>query len=109
MSRRLFDYDPDSLTTTWFEDTDDGFRLITTQDAEPVLEANKALRGGSGREHWKGDFRLEATVPFTVLLKWAEEDGVPPGMVFSDEYARRIVRRLNDSDFRNFKTADVRI
>jgi hypothetical protein len=109
MSRRLFDHDPDSGTTVWFDPTDEGFNLTTEQDVAPILDRNKALAGGSGKEHWKGDFRLEASIPNSILLKWAVEDGVPPDMVFSDEYASRIVRRLNDPDYRHFKTANVRV
>lgn len=109
MSRRLFDHDPDTGTTTWFEDTDEGFNLITEQDLAPILDRNKSL--AADKSHWKagGDWRLEASIPSIILLKWATEDGIPPDMVFSDEYAKKLVRRLNDPDYRHFKTADVRI
>ena len=110
MSRRIFDYDEFTGEITWYEDTDEGFNLITENpDISPILDRNKAMRGGSGKEHWKGDFRLEASIPNIVLLDWATKDGVPAEMIYSDEYAKKISRRLNDPDYKHFKTADVRI
>lgn len=110
MARRIFDYDEFTGEITWYDDTDDGFTLTTeAPDLSPILDRNKALAGGSGRDHWKGDFRLEASIPNIVLLDWATKDGVPAEMIYSDEYAKRIARRLNDPDYRHFKTADVRI
>lgn len=110
MARRIFDYDEFTGEITWYEDTDDGFNLITeSPDISPILDRNKAMRGGSGKDHWTGDFRLEASIPNIVLLDWATKDGVPAEMIYSDEYAERIARRLNDSDFKHLKTADVRI
>ena len=44
-----------------------------------------------------------------MLLDWATKDGVPAEMIYSDEYAKKITRRLNDPDYKHFKTADVRI
>lgn len=104
-----FAYDEDSGLFVEYEDTDDGFNLHYRQDHEPVIERNKALAGGSGRDHWKGDFRLEASIPNILLIKWATEDGIPAEMIFSDEYASKICRRLNDPDYRHLKCADVRI
>lgn len=109
--KRLFDYDALTGTSTWFVDDpeNDGFRLVTETDVEPILDSNKAL--AADKSHWKagGDMRLEASIPMTVLLDWATKDGVPMDMVFSDEYAKKIVGRLNSSEFRSFKTADVTI
>ena len=110
MAKRIFDYDEYTGEITWYEDTDTGFNLVTqSPDLSPILDRNKSLAGGSGRDHWKGDFRLEASIPNIVLLDWATKDGVPAEMIYSDEYAKRIAKRLNDPDYKHFKTADVRI
>lgn len=109
MARRIFDFDEFTQEITWYDDTADGFSLSRTVDVEPIIERNKALAGGSGKENWKGDLRLEAQIPLILLLKWAEEDGVPGDKIYSQEYTPRIVSKLNDPDYRHLKTADVRI
>jgi len=109
MAKRIFDYDEFTGQITWYEDTDDGYTLTTECDLAPIIDRNKALQGGNGREHWQGDFRLEASIPNLILLDWATKDGVPADKVYSDEYAERIARRLNDPDYKFLKTADVRI
>lgn len=109
MSGEIFDFNPDTGATTYYIDdpANDGFTLKTVIDAEPLLDANHEL--SADWSTWRGDMRLEARIPAIVLLDWARQDGVPPNMVFSDEYAERVNRRLNSSEFRRFKTADVRI
>lgn len=110
MSRRVFDVDPNTGAVTWFhDDPGGGFHLQTEMDLSPILDANKEI--AADKSHWRhgDDFRLEARIPNIVLLDWATKDGVPPHMVYSSEYAKKIVSRLNSSEFHAFKTADVRI
>lgn len=110
MSKRLFDIDPLTNTKTWFVSTDEGFNLITETDVEPILESNKAKQS-MGREYYAKDKDMwrVASIPNIVLLQWATELGIPPTHVYSNEFAEVIAKRINNSDFRNFKTADVRI
>ncbi len=110
MSKRFFDYDPLTGTTEWFEATDDGFRIYTEMDAAPILDLN-AHKRSMGREYYAADkdFWRVASVPNIMLIKWATDMGVPVDKVYSDEFAEIITRKLNDSEFRNLKTADVRI
>lgn len=107
MDRILFDHDAATGTRTYFEGTGDGgFTLTSEADCAPVIDANKALSGGSGREHWKGEYRKEASIPSIILLKWLNEDGI---QWWTPEGQERIVRKLNDPDWRYLKTADVTI
>lgn len=106
--RRLFDADPDTGETVWFEPTEDGgFTLQHEQDCEPILDHNQALRS-TGDDAWKagGDYRLEASIPNTVLMKWLVEDGIK---FWTPEGMQRIVKRVNDSDWRHLKTFNGRI
>lgn len=106
--KRLLSYDPTTgISETFVSGEGDSFHVVSSQDVEPILDHNKRLQ--NTREKWRGDLRLEASIPLTMLLDWAIRDGVPPGMVFSDEYAAKIARRLNDPDYRYLKCADVRI
>lgn len=116
MSKRILDYDPLTGIIDWFHDDDDPetFHVTQTQDVEPWVEHMKKLQnygGGDGKSYWRsgGDFRHEATVPNIMLMKWALEDGIPPDKVYSDEFAQRITKRLNDPDYRAFKTGNFTI
>lgn len=107
MGRILFDHDPITGTSTYFEgDGQGGYTLHTVADCEPVLDHNKALSGGGGREHWKGDVRLEASIPNVILMKWLAEDGIE---WWTPEGQERIVRKVNDAEWRYLKTANVTI
>lgn len=110
MSKRFLSHDPYTGITEYFEATPEGFNVHSVQDVEPILEMNKAKQR-AGRAYYAQDKDMwrVASIPMTVLLDWAVKDGVPPGMVFSNEYADRIARRLNSSEFRDLKTADVNI
>lgn len=106
--KRVLSHDPETgITETFVSGEGDSWHIISSQDAEPIIEHNKRLQRTP--EKWRGDLRIEASIPLTLLLKWAVDDGVPPSMVFSDEYAGKIMRRLNDPDYRFLKTADVRV
>jgi len=113
--KRILDYDEYTGIITWFhgDDDPDTFHTSTTQDVEPFVEANKARQNydGDGKGYWRsgGDFRHEATVPMNILMQWAEMDGIPADKVFSSEFTERIVRRLNDPEWRAFKTGNFRI
>ncbi len=111
MSKRFFDYDPLTGKTEWFEDLGkDGFAIHSEMDVEPILEANKA-RQSMGRAYYAKDPDMWhlASVPNILLLQWAQEYGIPPDKVFSDEFAEITGRKLASSEFRYLKTADVRL
>ena len=110
MSKRLFDYDPLTGQTEWFEATDDGFKIYTEMDAAPILDLN-ARKRAEGRSYYAADKDMwkVASVPNIMLIKWATELGVPVDKVYSDEFAEIVTRKLNDSEFRKLKTADIRI
>lgn len=107
--KRIFDIDRETGVITYFESTDEGFNLYTVQDVQPTLDLNRELR--SDKSYWRagGDMRFVASVPEIVWLKWAMEDGVPASFVFSQEYMKRVAAKLESSDWKNLKTADVRI
>lgn len=109
--KRLFSVNPDTGNKTFFEATDDGgFMLHTVGDVEPILEGNKIKRG-QGRAFYARDPDMwkVGSIPNIVLLKWAEDAGLPASKMFSAEMDEIAGRRLNDADYRAFKTADVRI
>lgn len=110
MSKRLFDYDPFTGVTQWFEATDKGFNLHSEADVAPILDEN-ARKRSAGRAYYAKDKDMwkVGSVPNIVMLQWATELGIPPDRVYSDEFAGIIAKKLACSDFAKLKTADVRI
>lgn len=110
--RRLFDHDPLSGITQWYEETDDGagFRIYSEQDCAAILEENKRKRA-AGRAYYAKDPDLwkVASVPLILHLKWAEEQGIPGGQMFGPEMAEVCGKKLNDPDYRHLKTADITV
>ncbi len=98
--KRLLSRDPLTGIETYYHDNQDGkIHLETVQDLEPYLRANKELQKETfdkRKEVWP-----VATVPNTILLKWAHEAGVDFG---SKEHGEVIKKRLNDPDNRAFRT-----
>lgn len=107
-TKRLIDHDADTGESVWFEsDGDDGFHLHHEQDCTPILNDNAVLRN-TGLDAWRAgdDFRKEASIPNGLLMKWLAEEGIE---FWKPEGMQRIVKKLNDPEYRYLKTADVRI
>ena len=105
MTRTLFDHNPVTGVTIWWEDTDDGFLLHYEQDAEPVLDLNHAKQM-EGRSFYAADPDLwkVASIPVNVLNDWAIRYGID---INNPDHADRVARMLNDVDYRKLKTADI--
>ena len=71
----------------------------TTQDVEPILERNRALRGESQRSDWG---RHVATIPNVVVVTWLNEQyaaGNTRLRIFSPEFNELVARKLEDPDW----------
>lgn len=103
--KRLFDHDPLTGVTTWYEDTDTGFNLKYEQDSEDILELNKAKQK-MGREYYAQDDEMwrVASIPVIVQMKWMVEKGVD---VLNPDHWPAVKRLLNDPEWRYLKTAEV--
>lgn len=79
-------------------DADGRIIVRSRQEADPILEANKAEmnHGRRGRE-----WRKVATVPNNIIHKWLQE-GID---IFSGEHQEAVARKLNDPDNRYLRTA----
>jgi hypothetical protein len=76
----------------------------TTQDVEPILERNKALRGEPQKRDWG---RHVATIPNVILVKWLNEEharGNTGLRLFTVEFDALIKRKLADPDWAYLKT-----
>jgi hypothetical protein len=106
MSKRLFDYDPETGIRIDFEDTGgDSFALHYSQDAEPILEENK-LKQSAGRDYYAHDKDMwrVASIPILVQYKWMTEHGVD---IMNKDHWPKVRQLLNSSDYRYLKTAEI--
>jgi len=78
--------------------------VVRTQDVEPILGHNKALRTMEQRSDWG---RHVASVPNVILEKWLNDEwqrGNVNMQFGSDEYYEMVERKLQDPQYREFRT-----
>ncbi len=96
------------LSTDWIDEPDGTVTIETYQDVGPILEANKRQYNDHGDARTPGKMNFDglhkvASLPETVLQQWIRED---------PEVARKpklLFQKLNDPEFRYFKTTPVRL
>jgi hypothetical protein len=77
---------------------------VTTQDVEPILEHNAALRGEAQRGAWG---RHVATVPNVILVRWLNEEyarGNGELRMFTPEFYALVARKLEDPEWAHLRT-----
>lgn len=82
------------------------FVVETTQDAEPILDANK-LAFNSARTDWKGDMHHVASIPATIIEETCRVKQIPyrEFMKAQTDRAQRAWKELlNAREFRYFRT-----
>jgi len=76
---------------------------VMSQDVEPTLERNKALRG----QTQKCDFgRHVASVPNVILVQWLNEEyarGNTELRMFTPEFNELVARKLADPDWKHLR------
>ena len=83
-----------------------GVDIKMVADVQPVLDANKAMRNHNDGYSPSRELRRVAHIPNWLRLKWINEEGWD----YQDpQYADRLARKLNDSDWSDLRTADGRL
>lgn len=102
--KRLLDFDPWSGLKTWhdYDEASDTTTIAYEQDAQPVLERNKALANDTSDK--LGDMALVASIPPSVILKWRIEKGVD---VYNPDHAKAVNRLLDDPEWRYLKCREI--
>lgn len=80
------------------------FTVERVQDVEPIIEHNKLLQTIEQKSDWG---RHIASVPNVVLEKWlneAWENGNTNMQFGSEEFYQMVERKLQDPDYRAFRT-----
>jgi hypothetical protein len=98
-------YDPESGLRVEYEDTPEGCLLHYSQDAEPILELNKAKQS-AGRAYYARDPDMwkVASIPIGVQMKWLIEYGID---IYNEDHWPGVRRLLNDPEWRYLKTAEI--
>ena len=89
------------------EATEDGKMAIhSTQDVYSILEYNKAQLTENNGYNWDKSMRRCASIPHSLRLKWLIEEGWD---AWNPDHEDMLNRKLNDSDFRDLRTAPGRV
>jgi hypothetical protein len=96
------------VSTDWIDEPDGTVTIETYQDAEQILEDNKRRYNAHGDSRTFGKinsdgFHKAASIPVTVWEQWVKED---PEIA---KNPKLLFKKLNDPEFRYFKTTPVRL
>ncbi len=105
MTRRPFSYDPVTGLRVEYEDNGDGFSLHTTQEVEPILDANKTVQN-DGKAYKHKDWWHAASIPASVQMKWLVEHGVD---LMNPDHAEGVKRLLNDPEYKYLRTRNFQL
>ena len=103
MSKKLFDYDPETGTTKWWHyDADkDEATIETVFEVGDIIEANKAQFNSTDERAKWGEWNRVASIPMTLFYRLKQQG------ILDDQAAMK--RWLNDPDNRLFRTRPGRV
>jgi len=81
--------------TLHFDDGEDTFSLLRSEDVEPVIDANKAAQADGDGYSPTREMRHLARIPMVVYLEWNRQFGVD---VMKPEHRGLLKHLLNDPD-----------
>lgn len=106
--RRILDADGNTIRTFHFDDATGRATVQTTQDVTAIVDHNREFQ----KTRQTGDFRKLASIPTTEYYRWMVEDGLGMrelGKMTKQDRTKWLRRRLNDPDFRGFKSTAGRV
>jgi hypothetical protein len=102
--RQILDANGGVVKEFLYDETADQSYIVTSQDNEPIIEANKAASGdGYWRERTAKHY---AEVPFSIIHKWCQEDGIQPVRYMRMDKREKeafVRRKLGNSDYAHFR------
>ena len=94
------------ITSTFHFDYSSGKSIIqTTQDVEPILEANKIDQTINDGYSPSRDLKRIASIPLVIVQKWMHEDGVNFLALGKQEKAKYLRKKLGDPDYAYLRTS----
>ena len=106
---RLLDHDYLTGVSTYhsYDHSTKRTHILTTQNVEPVIRANKERHKTSyQRDGIKKSWMHAATIPPVVQVKWKQEYGVD---IYNKDHTDKIMKLLNDPEWRYLKTGDCKL
>ena len=89
------------------EDEEHGkFRIVSLQNAAPILEQNKAMATHNDGYSPSRDLRRVASIPLIVILKWLNEEG---WWALDPASEAKLKAKLNSSEYLYLRTAPGRV
>jgi len=98
---------PGGVNHYWEEEDDGTVRIVSEQDATPVVDMAKAMRGHNDGFNKARDLKRVAFVPEIVRQKIINEEGWDPYR--PDLYPEKFAALMNNADYTHLRTADGRI
>jgi hypothetical protein len=92
------------LTALILDRNDRKVVALSSQDIEPILEHNKALRGSPQRSDFA---RHVASVPNVILVQWLNEAHACGNIrlrMFTPEFYALVARKLADPEWKHLRT-----
>lgn len=104
--KRLIEWD--GAQSIWIDTDANGVSTISTeQDAEPILEANKALANNNDyrKDGIKRSWMHLGTIPNGIINQMVIDTGLSP---YSREGVNYLVKLIHDRDYKLLKVANGR-
>lgn len=99
-----FDLNEPGIARKWVDNEDGTITVLTEQDAQPLLDFNRARANSSDGYTPSKDLRFAASIPAVVMEAWLKEANYD-----SNGLQELIAKRLDDPDWKWLRTADFRV
>ena len=103
--KKIIDSEGGVTTTFHYDHSSDKTIIQTSQDVEPILEANKVAQTINDGYSPSRDLKRIASIPLVVVQKWMEEDGVNFLSLGKQDKAKYLRKKLNDPDYAYLRTS----
>ena len=108
--REFIPSDTPGTSYYWRDDGAGGGEVLTVRDVTPIVENNKRLQNDTDGYNGERYMKRVGTVSVGRLYDWIAESRVDPrDPDFSKKTNDFILRKLDDSDFRHFRSSSGRI
>jgi hypothetical protein len=74
----------------------------TVQEADPILDRNKAMQNHNDGYTHSREMRRVASIPLNLIYKWLQEEGWD---AFNPQHSDKLAAKLNSEEYRYLRTA----
>lgn len=99
-----FDLGEPGVSRRWIDNEDGTVTILSSQDAAPLLDLNKAMANENDGYTPSRDMRRLASIPAVLMEAWAAEVGHD-----KDALKELVLRRLNDADYQWLRTSPYKV